>query len=284
MTLTAERARDLFRYNPVSGDLHSAKTGTPLLSANSFGTRRVKVDRNWVSAARVIWLMQTGEFPSDLIGYANKDRSDLRWVNLVLGSPYNRSSRNGGDAERASLRNIWRHIKQRCQNPNNKAYPRYGGRGIYLCERWRIFENFYADMSPRPEGLSIDRIDNDGPYSPENCRWATASQQSRNQRHTPRYEFRGELLCPADIADRVGANRVKIAQRLCVGWTVEEAISGQRKRAAEREAARLRCFRLLAKEPSNVRAAAELGISRRSAERLRYRNKQIIERLRQEAA
>lgn len=237
MTLTAERARDLFRYNPVSGDLHSAKTGTPLLSANAFGTRRVKVDRNWVSAARVVWLMQTGDWPPCVVSYANNDRSDLRWANLVLGSPYNRSSRNGGDAERASLRNIWRHIKQRCDNPNNKAYPRYGGRGIYLCERWRIFENFYADMSPRPEGLSIDRIDNDGPYSPENCRWATASEQGRNRRGIPRHSFQGEMLCPAEIAERVGIGRVKIAQRLGRGLSVEEAISGPSKMRRPRQEA-----------------------------------------------
>lgn len=119
---------------------------------------------------------------------------------------------------------IWRLMLVRCSCPTTQAYPSYGGRGIVVCERWRKFESFYADMGDAPMRHSLDRIDNDGPYSPENCRWATQERQCRNTRRTVMVTFRGRTQSLPDWADELGLKQGTLRHRLR-RWSVEKALT-----------------------------------------------------------
>jgi hypothetical protein len=121
---------------------------------------------------------------------------------------------------------IWRTMKGRCLNPNNSHFRRYGGRGITIADRWRLFDHFFADMGKRPSPRhQLDRIDNDGPYAPENCRWATPKQQGNNRSTNVKITHDGETLTMAEWARRKGMNRMLLFQRLKKGWTVEKALN-----------------------------------------------------------
>ncbi len=132
--------------------------------------------------------------------------------------------------KRTPERLIWYGIKTRCGNPNSKTYALYGGRGIQICERWaNSFDAFLKDMGRRPAGMSIDRIDNDGNYSPENCRWATQKEQANNQRKTVWVEMNGRRLPISEWAKITGIPRETIWARLKVrGWDGVSAVSLER--------------------------------------------------------
>lgn len=113
----------------------------------------------------------------------------LRWLNH--GSPFVTLVPRHGHAGLIDSPTYltWKSMIARCSNPRAPDYPRYGGRGIAVCERWRTFANFLEDMGERPDGLTIDRENNDGDYELLNCRWATRSQQNSNRRPMPLRQF-----------------------------------------------------------------------------------------------
>jgi hypothetical protein len=99
----------------------------------------------------------------------------------------------------------WRTMKDRCYNEDNNRFYAYGARGIQVCDRWRdSFENFFADMGERPDGYTLDRIDVNADYSPENCRWASVLEQARNQRTNVWYQVGDERMIQADVARALG--------------------------------------------------------------------------------
>lgn len=130
---------------------------------------------------------------------------------------------------------VWRAMKDRCLNSSSSSYSDYGGRGICVCRRWLdSFENFLADMGPRPDGTSIERLDNDGNYEPHNCVWADRKTQNRNKRNNHRIKHGGEILTMAEWAERANMPQWKLKQRLTRDNVpfAEAIVDGDRRKGA----------------------------------------------------
>lgn len=119
----------------------------------------------------------------------------------------------------------WTNMKARCLRETSDVYSGYGGRGIKVCERWMSFENFLEDMGERPEEKTLDRIDNDGNYCKENCRWATKSEQMNNRSNSRFLEYKGEVKTMRDWAVSIGMDYNKLNSRInTLKWSVERAL------------------------------------------------------------
>ena len=170
-------------------------------------------------------------------------RSHAKWavicdcgnMTVVDGSHLRRGNTVGCGCQRGGIKHrmyltteysIWENMVSRCYNRSNDSFPRYGGRGIMVCNRWRDFRLFFKDMGARPSmGHSMDRIDNDGNYEPGNCRWATRKEQARNTRRNKYIHFDGKLKTLAAWSEEYRISSSVVNSRLRNGWDVERALT-----------------------------------------------------------
>lgn len=128
---------------------------------------------------------------------------------------------------RSRVYGIWIQMRDRCNNPENNNYSRYGGRGITVCERWENnFDAFLNDMGEPPTEYQLERIDNNGPYSPDNCRWATHQEQCNNRTTTLYFTYKGMNKSAAEWAREVGMGYNTLRNRIVnLGWPIEKAMT-----------------------------------------------------------
>lgn len=121
---------------------------------------------------------------------------------------------------------VWADMLSRCRNKNHKAYANYGGRGISVCAEWLSFDQFMGDIGPRPEGAMLDRADNNGPYAPGNCRWATRTEQNSNRRNCILVHLDGRQVTLREYCRAKGLNYRPIVKRIRDrGWPVHIALT-----------------------------------------------------------
>ena len=140
------------------------------------------------------------------------------------------------------LYGVWCGMRYRCYRERDIRYKWYGARGIKVCERWRTsFAAFVEDMGPRPPGHTLDRIDNDGDYSPSNCRWATPIVQTNNARTNKIMFIYGEAMTASDAARRFGLNASANYARLRDGWSDERAATTPIRKHKDYERSKRKC-------------------------------------------
>lgn len=120
----------------------------------------------------------------------------------------------------------WKHMKERCLNPKNVTYKYHGARGISICDRWlNSFKNFLLDMGEKPQDMTIERIDNNGNYEPDNCMWATRKEQARNTRKNKLIEYEGKTMCISAWEEELGIKRGTLWMRLKRGHSPQIAFN-----------------------------------------------------------
>lgn len=160
---------------------------------------------------------------------------------------------------------IWLQMRARCGNPNHANYARYGGRGIKVCQRWEnSFEAFLEDMGPRPSSNhSLDRVNNNKGYGPDNCAWALPSEQANNRRTNSNLTFEGRTQTIAQWAAELGISQHTLRRRLEEGWSVAVALTTRARKTGKRlsKDQLVELKELAAQGLSNAEIARRLGVS-----------------------
>ena len=152
-------------------------------------------------------------------------RSGLTKSCGCIRSQYTSNKNKTHDKTKTGAYKSWKAMKTRCTNSNTPYYKNYGERGISIYERWLNFENFYEDMGDRPEGKTLERIDNSKGYCKENCKWATIKEQNRNTRQVKLLTYQGETLCMREWAEKLSIPYPTLQDRIRRGWDIERALT-----------------------------------------------------------
>lgn len=137
-----------------------------------------------------------------------------------------RATKHGKEGTR--IYNTWAQMLSRCNNPKAQSYPHYGAKGIKVCDRWKDFSNFYADMGDIPEGKTLDRIDGEKGYEPTNCKWSSYKEQARNKSTLKLFPWEGRMITIAEIAEMSGMKRKVVENRIRLGMSMEDALKNVR--------------------------------------------------------
>ena len=183
------------------------------LTGQKFGRLTVLTRKGKTKSGNAKWLCQCECGKETIVSSIELKSGDTRSCGCLREEVSAARMTTHGKAKTKAFR-VWMSMKARCLNKDDRAYCYYGKRGITICEQWMAFENFYADMGDRPEGLTIERIDNNKGYSPDNCKWITQKEQMRNTRRNKIIRYGGKKQCIGEWAEDLGLNYKTLWKRL----------------------------------------------------------------------